>query len=100
MPERRQTARYPLDKSCVLDIEGRKVKSRVENLSRKGALFRIMEPGDKAITDDDLGKEAAFALVTVTGSQAYTGEVIRMYYADGAYHIAVRFWKEFPDPKT
>lgn len=100
MPERRETARYPLDKSCVLDIEGRPVKSRVENLSRKGALFRIMEPGDKAITNDDLGKEATFVLTTLTASTQYTGEIIRLYYADGAYHIAVRFWKEFPDPKT
>jgi hypothetical protein len=100
MPERRETARYPLDKSCVLDIEGRLVKARVANLSRKGALFRIMEPGDKAMTNDDLGREARFALATVNGSQEYTGEVIRLYYADGAYHIAVRFWKEFPDPKA
>jgi hypothetical protein len=97
MAERRETSRYPLNKSCVLDIEGRQVNARVENLSRKGGLFRIMEAGDKAVTNDDLGREASLVLTTMTGSQEYSGEVIRLYYADGAYHIALRFWKEFPD---
>ena len=96
MPERREASRYPLEKACVLKIEGRQVKARVENLSGKGALFRIMEAGDKPVTDEDLGREASFALITVDGPQAYTGEIIRLYYADGAYHIALRFWKDFP----
>ena len=48
------------------------------------------------VTDEDLGREASFALITVDGLQAYTGEIIRLYYADGAYHIALRFWKDFP----
>jgi hypothetical protein len=76
------------------------VKARVLNLSRKGALFRIMEPDDKAVSNDDLGREARFVLTTLTASMQYSGEIIRLYYADGAYHIALRFWKEFPDPKA
>ncbi len=100
MAERRETSRYPLEKACVLNIEGRQVKARVLNLSGKGGLFRIMEAGDKAVTNEDLGREASFVLNTVTGSQEYRGEVIRLYYSDGAYHIALRFWKDFPQIKA
>jgi len=77
----------------VLIIEGRKVTARVENLSPMGGLFRIMEASDTAVTNDDLGREASFTLSTVSGLQEYAGEIIRLYYADGAYHLAVRFWK-------
>jgi hypothetical protein len=100
MAERREISRYPLEKACVLKIEGRQVKARVVNLSGKGGLFRIMEAGNKAVTDEDLGREASFVLVTVTGSQEYSGEVIRLYFADGAYHLALRFWKDFPEIKA
>jgi hypothetical protein len=99
MAERREASRYPLEKACVLNIEGRQVKARVENLSGKGGLFRIMEAGDKAVTIEDLGKEASFAINTVTGPQEYIGEIIRLYFADSAYHIALRFWKDFPGPR-
>ena len=96
MPERREASRYPLEKACVLKIEGRQVKARVENLSGKGALFRITEAGDRPVTNDDLGREASFTLMTAEGSQDFTGEIIRLYFGNGAYHIALRFWKDFP----
>ena len=64
MTERRETSRYPLEKACFLNIEGRQVSARVENLSRKGGLFRIMEAGGKAVTNEDLGR----------GSRSTTGK--------------------------
>jgi hypothetical protein len=97
MPERRETARYPVEKGCVLNIKGRQVSARVENLSRKGGLFRVMEANEKAVTNEDLGRQASFVLTTVTGPQEYAGEIIRLYYGEGAYHLAVRFWKDFPE---
>ena len=100
MPERRETSRYPVEKGCVLVIEDRQVSARVENLSRKGGLFRIMEANEKAVTNEDLGREAKFVLTTVTGPQQYAGEIIRLYYDEGAYHLAVRFWKGFPEKRS
>jgi hypothetical protein len=97
MQERREISRVPVKKQCVLTIEGRQVKARLEDVSRKGGLLRILEPGDTVVTNDDLGTEATFVLATEKGSTNFTGEIIRLYYADGAYHVVVRFWKESPE---
>jgi hypothetical protein len=94
MPERREASRYPLQKKCVLEIEGRQVNARVENLSRKGCLLRIMEAGETPVTKEELGRKARFVLSSATGSLEYDGEIIRMYFASGAYHLALRFWKD------
>ena len=74
---------------------GRQVHAEIENLSELGGLFHIVEPGAAPVTDDDLGMEAVFLLSTVSPARQYTGEIIRLYFADGAPHVALRFWKKY-----
>ena len=95
MPERRESPRVPISEKCLLSIQGRQVHAEIENLSEIGGLFRIVEPGAAPVTDDDLGMEATFPLATVSPARQYTGEIIRLYFADGAHHIALRFWKKY-----
>jgi hypothetical protein len=95
MPERRESSRFPLEKPCLLSIEGREVNAQLENLSDKGGLFRIVDGGSPVVSNEDLGREASFVLSSVTASRTYAGEIIRLYFAEGAWHIAVRFWKSF-----
>jgi hypothetical protein len=84
----------------MLAIEGRQVHAVVENLSEIGALFQVTEPGKAPVTDDDLGKEAAFDLASFSPPRRYTGEIIRWYFADGAPRVAVRFWKKYEELPT
>jgi hypothetical protein len=97
MPERREKPRTPLGEDCVLVIDGRQVHAAVENLSETGGLFHITEPGAAPVTDDDLGVEASFVLSAFSPARRYTGEIIRRYFADGAHHVALRFWKKYQE---
>ena len=98
MPERREQPRIPLGEKCLLSVEGRQIHAAVENLSEIGGLFHIVEPGGPApVTDDDLGMEASFVLSTFSPARRYIGEIIRLYFADGAQHIALRFWKKYQE---
>jgi hypothetical protein len=95
MRERREAQRFPLRQSCVLSVSGRQIQAQIENLSRHGCLASITDPAASAITDEDLGLEATFALSSGSSTREYTGEIIRRYYADGAYWVALRFWKKY-----
>ena len=97
MPERREQPRIPVGEKCILVIEGRQVHAVVENLSEIGALFRILEPGPAPVTDEDLGAQASFDLTAFSPARRYTGEIIRRYFAEGAHHIALRFWKKYQE---
>jgi hypothetical protein len=97
MPERREKPRLSVGEKCILAIEGRQVHAAVENLSEIGALFQILEPGPAPVTDDDLGTQASFDLAAFSPARRYTGEVIRRYFAEGAHHIALRFWKKYEE---
>ena len=95
MPERREHPRVPVRETCLLSIEGRQVHAEIENRSEIGGLFRIVEPGAAPVSEDDLGMAALFVLSTVTPAREYTGEIVRLYFADGAHHVALRFWKKY-----
>jgi hypothetical protein len=95
MPERRERPRVPIREKCLLSINDRQVRAEIENLSEIGGLFQIIEPGAAPVTDDDLGMEAGFLLSTVSPARQYTGEIIRLYFAGGVHHIALRFWKKY-----
>ncbi len=93
MRERREAQRFPLNQPCLLSVAGRQIGVQILDLSRHGCLARITDPAARPVSDDDLGMEATFSLSTETGTRPYTGEIIRRYYADGADHLALRFWK-------
>ena len=76
MPERRDGSRYPLQKDCVLEIEGRPVSARVENLSRKGCLFRIMAGGALSGTADR-HPTASRSVVPIATEPEYAADVAR-----------------------
>lgn len=95
MPERREHPRVPVREKCLLSIDGRQIHAEIENLSEIGGLFCIVEPGAAPVSDDDLGREARFLLSSVSPARQYTGEIIRLYFADGAHHFALRFWKKY-----
>jgi hypothetical protein len=97
MPERRERPRIPVGEECPLTIEGRQVHAEIENLSETGGLFHIVEPGAAPVSDNDLGMEASFVLTRFTPPRRYTGEIIRLYFAEGAHHIALRFWKKYQE---
>jgi hypothetical protein len=79
----------------VLSIGERRLRVTVENLSDRGCLVHVTEPARGGISDRDLGQEATFVLPSAQPTRRYTGEIIRRYYADGADHFALRFWKPY-----
>jgi len=97
MAERRELPRVPVEKDCLLSIEGRQVRLRIENLSDKGGLFRIIDEASSSVSAADLGLEATFVLSSTTPTRRYTGEIIRFYYAQGTCHVALRFWKKYQE---
>ena len=97
MGERRESPRTPLDETCLLMIDARHLRVTIENLSERGCLVHVSEPSRNAITDADLGQEATFVLSSSQPARRYAGEIIRRYYADGADHFALRFWKKYEE---
>jgi hypothetical protein len=97
MAERRESARKPLGEACLLTIGARRLVVTVENLSERGCLVHVTEPPQNAVTDADLGQEATFVLSSPQPPRLYKGEIIRRYYADGADHFALRFWKRYTE---
>jgi hypothetical protein len=95
--ERRESPRVPLGESCLLTISARRIRVTIENLSELGCLVHVSEPSRNAVTDDDLGQEATFVLSSPRPARRYAGEIIRRYYADGADHLALRFWKKYEE---
>jgi hypothetical protein len=95
MIERRHADRMKIGEPIVIAIEGREVPARIEDLSEHGALFRVDARG--AVSSDDLGMEGAFTLATVTPARRYTGEIIRLFFRDGAAFFALRFWKGYTE---
>lgn len=89
--ERRHADRVRIGEPVVIAIEGHDVPARLEDLSDHGALLRVEAQG--AISSDDLGMEATFVLATFTPARRYTGEIIRLFFRDGAAFFALRFWK-------
>jgi hypothetical protein len=49
------------------------------------------------LTDGDLAMEASFILASFSPPRLYTGEIIRLYFAEGACHVALRFWKKYQE---
>jgi hypothetical protein len=97
MIERRHADRMKIGEPIVLAIEGRDVPALLEDLSDHGALFRVDAQG--AVSSDDLGMEAGFVLATFTPARRYTGEIIRLFFRDGAAFFALRFWKGYTEVK-
>ncbi len=95
MIERRHADRMKIGEPIVITIEGREVPARIEDLSDHGALFRVDATG--AVSSDDLGLEGVFSLTTVTPARHYTGEIIRLFFRDGAAFFALRFWKGYTE---
>ncbi len=95
MPERRESPRVPVNKECTLSIEGREIRTTIENISETGGLFHVLETD--AVSNDDLGSEAEFVLSTVKPARQYTGELIRLYFLEGAHHLVMRFWKKYKE---
>lgn len=91
MIERRHADRVKIGEPVVVAIEGREVPARLEDLSDHGALLRVEAEG--AVSSDDLGLEGVFVLSTVRPARRYTGEIIRLFFRDGAAFFALRFWK-------
>jgi hypothetical protein len=52
-----------------------------------------------AVSSDDLGSEGVFVLATVTPARRYTGEIIRLFFREGAAFFALRFWKGYTEVK-
>jgi hypothetical protein len=69
----------------------------MENLSEHGALFKIVTTENNSVSNDDLGMDASFVLGSMSPARKYTGEIIRLYFKDGAAHIALRFWKKYTE---
>ncbi len=95
MIERRHADRVKIGEPIVIAIDGHEVPARLEDLSEHGALFRVDAEG--AVSSDDLGMEATFVLATVTPARRYTGEIIRLFFRDGAAFFALRFWKGYAE---
>ena len=95
MIERRHADRMKIGEPVVIAIEGREVPALLEDLSEHGALLRVDAEG--AVSSDDLGMEAAFTLATFTPARHYTGEIIRLFFRDGAAFFALRFWKGYTE---
>jgi hypothetical protein len=95
MIERRHADRVKVGEPIVLDIEGHEVPATLEDLSEHGALFRVDAQG--AVSSDDLGMDAIFTLATFTPARRYTGEIIRLFFRDGAAFFALRFWKGYTE---
>jgi len=91
MIERRHADRVRIGEPIVIAIEGREVPARLEDLSDHGALVKVDASG--AVSSDDLGLEGVFVLSTVTPARRYAGEIIRLFFRDGAAFFALRFWK-------
>ena len=97
MIERRHADRMKIGEPIVIAIEGRDVPARIEDLSEHGALCRVEPRG--AVSSDDLGLEGVFVLSTFTPARRYTGEIIRLFFRDGAAFFALRFWKGYTEVK-
>jgi hypothetical protein len=97
MVERRQSGRIAAKTPCVLSVNGRQVSAQLDNLSEHGALFTIKAGGSEAVSNGDLGFDASFVLSSVTPARKYIGEIIRLYFKDGAAHIGLRFWKKYTE---
>jgi hypothetical protein len=95
MIERRHADRVKIGEPIVIAIDGHEVPSRLEDLSEHGALLRVDAEG--AVSSDDLGMEATFTLATFTPARHYTGEIIRLFFRDGAAFFALRFWKGYTE---
>ena len=95
MIERRHADRMKIGEPTVIAIEDREVPALLEDLSEHGALFRVDVRG--AVSSDDLGLEGAFVLPTFTPARRYTGEIIRLFFRDGAAFFALRFWKSYTE---
>jgi hypothetical protein len=95
MLERRHAGRVKVGEPVVLSIEGRGVPVLLEDLSEHGALFRASP--QSAVSSDDLGMEGVFTLATFTPARRYTGEIIRLFFRDGAAFFALRFWKGYTE---
>ena len=86
-----------MSESCDLAIEARRLRVTIENLSDQGCLVHVVQPAREAVSDADLGQEAVFVVASVQPARRYTGEIIRRYYANGADHFALRFWKKYEE---
>jgi len=95
MIERRHADRMKIGQPIVIAIDDRDVPALLEDLSDHGALFRVDVRG--AVSSDDLGLEGVFSLATVTPARRYTGEIIRLFFRDGAAFFALRFWKGYTE---
>jgi len=95
--ERRDWPRVPVREPCRLTIGQRHLRVTIENLSEQGCLVHVSQPSRGGISDADLGQEAIFTLASTTPARRYTGEIIRRYFAEGADHFALRFWKRFEE---
>ena len=100
MKERRESPRRPVSEPCELTIDRRRLLVTIENLSDRGCLVHVSQPGEGAVSDADLGEEAVFVISSVRPARRYTGEIIRRYYANGADHFALRFWKKYEELPT
>ena len=97
MKERRESPRRPVREPCDLTIEKRRLRVTIENLSDRGCLVHVAQPAEGAVSDADLGEEAVFVASSFRPARRYTGEIIRRYYANGADHFALRFWRKYEE---
>ncbi len=100
MPERRESPRTSASEECTLFLKGRRVPARVEDLSDIGVRFQILSEDPRAVTDEDLGAQVSFTLLSTVPPRACLGELIRRYFEDGAQHVAVRLWRKCRDLPT
>ena len=85
-----------LNAPLSLSIEDQKVRGKLMNLSKDGALFRVEEMDADSVTEMHLGLDARFVLKPRSAPRReYTGELIRLYFQSGDKYLALRFWKKY-----
>jgi hypothetical protein len=101
MVERRKSSRTAARVVCTLAVEDRRIEAQLENLADDGALFTLRNTAMSEAPSFFLGRDATFVLTSFTPPRKYTGEIIRLFFKDGAPRVALRFWQKYTtQPKT
>jgi hypothetical protein len=95
MIERRNAQRTAAQAVCMLSVEGRQIEARLENLTDQGALFSLRRTFNDEAPAFYLGRDATFVSTSFKPARRYTGKIIRLFYQDGAPHIALRFLRKY-----
>lgn len=89
--EKREFPRIQVNIPIEIDIEDRKIHSKVKNVSVGGILLCVEKESYNDVSEIDINKEILFTVEGEEEAISQKGRILRFYKEDGQTYIGISF---------